>query len=190
MNRTSYDFLDVLKGTIDDKVSTLDQTIYCKVVGVNEDYTLDVTIVPDEHTRVRNVVNASKYEFKMGDYGILYKIGNNLANAFIIAKLGPSYADNQPLSKQVADENVGNNNSGGTVVNNYYQITQTAPTYTHLQSAPAATWTINHNMDKYPSVSVVTSAGDIVGGAEVNYINKNKLTISFSAAFSGKAYLN
>lgn len=112
MNRTSYDFLDVLKGTIDDKVSTLDQTIYCKVVGVNEDYTLDVTIVPDEHTRVRNVVNASKYEFKMGDYGILYKIGNNLANAFIIAKLGPSYADNQPLSKQVADENVGNNNSG------------------------------------------------------------------------------
>lgn len=126
MNRTSYDFLDVLKGTIDDKVSTLDQTIYCKVVGVNEDYTLDVTIVPDEHTRVRNVVNASKYEFKMGDYGILYKIGNNLANAFIIAKLGPSYADNQPLSKQVADENVGNNNSGGTVVNNYYQITQTA----------------------------------------------------------------
>ena len=47
MNRTSYDFLDVLKGTIDDKVSTLDQTIYCKVVGVNADYTLDVTIVPD-----------------------------------------------------------------------------------------------------------------------------------------------
>lgn len=118
MNRTSYDFLDVLKGTIDDKVSTLDQTIYCKIVGVNEDYTLDVTIVPDEHTRVRNVVNASKYEFKMGDYGILYKIGNNLANAFIIAKLGPSYADNQPLSKQVADENVGNNNSGGAIVAN------------------------------------------------------------------------
>lgn len=190
MNRTSYDFLDVLKGTIDDKVSTLDQTIYCKVVGVNEDYTLDVTIVPDEHTRVRNVVNASKYEFKMGDYGILYKIGNNLANAFIIAKLGPSYADNQPLSKQVADENVGNNNSGGAAVNNYYQITQTAPTYTHLQSTPAATWTVNHNMNKYPSVSVVTSAGDIVGGADVNYIDPNKLTISFSAAFSGKAYLN
>ena len=86
MDRTSYDFLDVLKGTIDDKVSTLDQTIYCKVVGVNEDYTLDVTIVPDEHTRVRNVVNASKYEFQMGDYGILYKIGNNLANAFIMIR--------------------------------------------------------------------------------------------------------
>lgn len=123
MDKTSYDFLDVLRGTIEDKVSTLDQTIYCKIVGINEDYTLDVTVVPDEVTRIRSVVNASKYEFKVGDYGILYKIGNNLANAFIIAKLGPSSEDNQPLSKQVSgggDEG----GSGGTVVNNYYQTIQ------------------------------------------------------------------
>lgn len=101
MDKTSYDFLDVLRGTIEDKVATLDQTIYCKIVGINEDYTLDVTVVPDEITRIKSVVNASRYEFNVGDYGILYKIGNNLANAFIIAKLGPSYEDNQPLSKQV-----------------------------------------------------------------------------------------
>lgn len=166
MDKTSYDFLDVLRGTIEDKVSTLDQTIYCKIVGINEDYTLDVTVVPDEITRIRSVVNASKYEFKVGDYGILYKIGNNLANAFIIAKLGPSYEDNQPLSKREAS------------------------TYTHLQNTSAATWTVNHNMNKYPSVTVVTSAGDIAGGAEIDYIDKNNLTISFAAAFSGKAYLN
>ena len=189
MDKTSYDFLDVLRGTIEDKVSTLDQTIYCKIVGINEDYTLDVTVVPDETTRIRSVVNASKYEFKVGDYGILYKIGNNLANAFIIAKLGPSDEDNQPLSKQVSgggDEG----GSGGTVVNNYYQTIQKASTYTHLQNTSAATWTVNHNMDKYPSVTVVTSAGDIAGGAEIDYIDKNNLTISFAAAFSGKAYLN
>ena len=189
MDKTSYDFLDVLRGTIEDKVSTLDQTIYCKIVGINEDYTLDVTIVPDEVTRIRSVVNASKYEFKVGDYGILYKIGNNLANAFIIAKLGPSDEDNRPLSKQVSgggDEN----GSGETVINNYYQTIQKALTYTHLQDTPAATWTVNHNMNKYPSVTVVTSAGDIAGGAEIDYIDKNNLTISFAAAFSGKAYLN
>lgn len=189
MDKTSYDFLDVLRGTIDDKVSTLDQTIYCKIVGINEDYTLDVTVVPDEITRVRSVVNASKYEFKVGDYGILYKIGNNLANAFIIAKLGPSYEDNQPLSKQVvggSDEG----GSGGTIINNYYQTIQKASTYTHLQNTPAATWAVNHNMNKYPSVTVVTSAGDLVGGAEVHYIDENNLTIGFSSAFSGKAFLN
>ena len=189
MDKTSYDFLDVLRGTIEDKVSTLDQTIYCKIVGINEDYTLDVTVVPDETTRIKSVVNASKYEFNVGDYGILYKIGNNLANAFIIAKLGPSDEDNQPLSKQVSgggDEG----GSGGTVVNNYYQTIQKASTYTHLQNTSAATWTVNHNMDKYPSVTVVTSAGDIAGGAEIDYIDKNNLTISFVSAFAGKAYLN
>ena len=184
MDKTSYDFLDVLRGTIEDKVSTLDQTIYCKIVGINEDYTLDVTVVPDEITRIRSVVNASKYEFKVGDYGILYKIGNNLANAFIIAKLGPSYEDNQPLSKQAGgggDES----GSGGTVDNKYYLTIQKASPYTHLQNTSAATWTVNHNMNKYPSVTVVTSAGDIAGGAEIDYIDKNNLTISYAAAFSG-----
>ena len=39
-------------------------------------------------------------------------------------------------------------------------------------------------------LGVVTSAGDIAGGAEIDYIDKNNLTISFAAAFSGKAYLN
>ena len=65
MGKTSYDFLEVLRDTIDDKVSTLDQTIYCKIVGVNEDYTLDVTVLPDDHTRIKSVVNASKYVFNV-----------------------------------------------------------------------------------------------------------------------------
>lgn len=142
MDKTSYDFLDVLRGTIEDKVSTLDQTIYCKIVGINEDYTLDVTVIPDEITRIRSVVNASKYEFKVGDYGILYKIGNNLANAFIIAKLGPSYEDNQPLSKQVSgggDED----GSGETVINNYYQTINSVVAGDGLTSSGTDTVTIS-----------------------------------------------
>ena len=142
MDKTSYDFLDVLRGTIEDKVSTLDQTIYCKIVGINEDYTLDVTVVPDEITRIRSVVNASKYEFKVGDYGILYKIGNNLANAFIIAKLGPSYEDNQPLSKQVSgggDED----GSGETVINNYYQTINSVVAGDGLTSSGTDTVTVS-----------------------------------------------
>lgn len=142
MDKTSYDFLDVLRGTIEDKVSTLDQTIYCKIVGINEDYTLDVTVIPDETTRIRSVVNASKYEFNVGDYGILYKIGNNLANAFIIAKLGPSYEDNQPLSKRVSsggDED----GSGETVINNYYQTINSVVAGDGLTSSGTDTVTIN-----------------------------------------------
>ena len=142
MDKTSYDFLDVLRGTIEDKVSTLDQTIYCKIVGINEDYTLDVTVIPDETTRIRSVVNASKYEFNVGDYGILYKIGNNLANAFIIAKLGPSYEDNQPLSKRAAAGSDGDG-SGGTVVNNYYQTINSVVAGDGLTSSGTDTVTVS-----------------------------------------------
>ena len=50
-------------------------------------------------------------------------------------------------------------------------------------------WKIKHNLNKYCSVSVVDSAGNVVVG-DVNYIDKGNIEISFSAAFAGKAYLN
>jgi hypothetical protein len=61
--------------------------------------------------------------------------------------------------------------------------------YLHDQAAASDTWTITHNLSKYPSVTVVDTAGDEVEGA-VNYISANQLVVTFSAAFSGKAYLN
>jgi hypothetical protein len=61
--------------------------------------------------------------------------------------------------------------------------------YTHDQSVASATWTVTHNMGKYPSVTVVDTAGDEVFG-DVNYVSVNQLVISFNAPFSGKAYLN
>jgi len=57
------------------------------------------------------------------------------------------------------------------------------------QSIPSAIWTITHNLDKFPSVSVVDTANQLMYG-DTEYIDKNKLTITFSATFSGKAYLN
>lgn len=62
-------------------------------------------------------------------------------------------------------------------------------TYIHNQIEPSDTWTISHNLGKYPSVSVVDTSGTIVAG-DVNYVDNNRLTISFIGAFSGKAYLN
>lgn len=61
--------------------------------------------------------------------------------------------------------------------------------YVHEQQVASTTWTINHNMDKYPSVNIVDSANDEVTG-EVKYNSLNQITITFTAAFSGKAYLN
>lgn len=57
------------------------------------------------------------------------------------------------------------------------------------KNVPSNEWVINHNLEKYPSVTVVDSANSIITG-EVTYIDMNTLKITFQAAFSGKAYLN
>lgn len=62
-------------------------------------------------------------------------------------------------------------------------------TYTHIQAQASDTWTIEHNLHKMPSVTVVDSAGHVVVG-ELQYISQDKLIVSFSGIFSGKAYLN
>jgi hypothetical protein len=60
--------------------------------------------------------------------------------------------------------------------------------YVHNQILSSASWTVTHNLNKYPTVMVVDSGGNAVIG-EVLYVTLNQIVISFSAAFSGKAYL-
>jgi hypothetical protein len=62
-------------------------------------------------------------------------------------------------------------------------------TYTHNQEQPIQTWTITHDLGKFPSVSVVNNNNVLMYG-DIAYVNDNKITITFSAGFSGKAYLN
>ena len=61
--------------------------------------------------------------------------------------------------------------------------------FVFTQSIPSATWNITHNLGKFPSVSVVDTADQLMYG-NTEYFNQNSLTITFSAPFSGKAYLN
>jgi hypothetical protein len=61
--------------------------------------------------------------------------------------------------------------------------------YAHTQTLSLATWTITHNLGKYPGVMIVDTGGNVVIG-EVRYVSLNQLVITFSAAFSGKAYLS
>lgn len=62
-------------------------------------------------------------------------------------------------------------------------------TYVHNQNVPASFWDITHNLASYPSVSVIDSTGGLVVG-DISYVSNNRLTITFSGAFSGQAYLN
>ena len=76
-----------------------------------------------------------------------------------------------------------NQQDGGTLSVSYKD------TYIHTQGSPSSSWLVLHNMNKYPSVTVVDSGDNIVEG-EVVYNSLNTLTINFSGGFSGKAYIN
>ena len=61
--------------------------------------------------------------------------------------------------------------------------------FNHQQGIASNTWTIRHNLNFYPNVTVVDSAGTIVEG-EITYTNRNSLVLTFQSAFSGNAYLS
>lgn len=61
--------------------------------------------------------------------------------------------------------------------------------FTFNQGIASASWSINHNLGKFPSISVVDSAGH-QGFGSVRYVDANNLVVSFAAPFAGTAYLN
>lgn len=60
--------------------------------------------------------------------------------------------------------------------------------HVHTQASPSTTWLINHSLGGKPSVTVVDSADTMVVG-EVTYNSNSQVTVEFTAAFSGYAYL-
>jgi hypothetical protein len=60
--------------------------------------------------------------------------------------------------------------------------------YTHTQNSPSAVWTINHNLGGNPTAVVLDSAGTQCEGT-FSYPTVNQMVITFTAAFSGVAYV-
>jgi hypothetical protein len=60
--------------------------------------------------------------------------------------------------------------------------------HVHSQSSPSTLWTITHSLGGKPSVMVADTADTIVVG-EVKYVSSTQITVEFTAAFSGYAYL-
>lgn len=61
--------------------------------------------------------------------------------------------------------------------------------YIHNQTVASSQWNVQHNLNKYPSVSVMLPSGHI-GMADVTHINENNLTITFAGDETGKAIIN
>lgn len=89
--------------------------------------------------------------------------------------------------------NIGGN--GDLVLNKHYDFAaftlsdDTDKTFVFTQAVPSLVWSIQHNLGKFPSVSVVDT-GNTTVISQIDYIDNNNLTITNSAQFAGKAYLN
>ena len=62
-------------------------------------------------------------------------------------------------------------------------------TFIFEQGIAADTWTITHNLNKYPSVTVVDSANNVIE-PDVEYIDDNSVIVRFVGEMTGIAYLN
>lgn len=61
--------------------------------------------------------------------------------------------------------------------------------YIYEQGVSSNAWTIVHNLNKLPSVTVVDEYNRIID-CQVEYIDNNTVIVTFNAAFKGKAYFN
>jgi hypothetical protein len=67
-------------------------------------------------------------------------------------------------------------------------LSVTTRRHVHTQNTSSSTWTITHDLGGRPSVTIVDTAGTVVIG-EVSYESDTEITVSFTAPFSGYAYL-
>ena len=61
--------------------------------------------------------------------------------------------------------------------------------FVYPQDQAANPWVIQHNLNKFPSCTMVLSTGQ-QGFGDVTFIDENNLTITFASAETGKAYIN
>lgn len=64
-----------------------------------------------------------------------------------------------------------------------------AQNFTFVQSTPVTTWTVNHNLSKYPSVSVFDNNNILIEGC-VEYVSIDQVVITFNQAIAGTATLS
>jgi len=90
--------------------------------------------------------------------------------------------------------NIGGN--GNLDLNKYYDFATLTissgvgdKNFVFTQAVAANPWTIQHNLNKFPSCTMVLSTGQ-QGYGDVTFIDENNLTITFAGAESGKAYIN
>ena len=148
------------------------------------DATFQINVAPSKVSQLENDLN-----FQTADeVAASIQAESDIINARIDDVSETLSGEIQDINNRMIDTIVGNDlldisKEGNTV-------TITPKTYVFEQGIASDTWIIEHNLNKNPVPSVVDSAGRVQIPNEVTYDNRNQITISLLAAFTGKAYLN
>jgi hypothetical protein len=143
------------------------------------------TIVSVNETSVSVVINEQIVTLDLGVTGPQGPRGNSLLNGvgeptLSIGINGDFYID------IIANELYGPKTTGSWGIG--IKLSQDQG-YVHEQTASATTWTINHNLDFVPNITVVDTFGTVVEGS-YDYPNDTTVVLNFSSPFSGKAFLS
>lgn len=135
---------------------------------------------------------------------VSHMLSTIIASKFVIVEVGNPNVRGEYFVTSSYDYEDDNNfivvdvtavNTNGSLTDEAYYVFSNTTTagadkkYTHTQSSAAATWTITHNLDKQPAVSVVDSTENVII-CEVEYTSLNQVELRFSTPYSGKAYFN
>ena len=93
------------------------------------------------------------------------------------------------LETQISNESQIRQETDSSLQTQINAISTLANGYIHDQGVASAVWTVQHNLNKYPSVTVVDSAENVII-CDVEYIDKNSVRITMTGASKGRAYLN
>ena len=119
-----------------------------------------------------------------------YWFKKGITDAHLIQKLGGAsgikVSDNGTEILADADELNFNGLIKASLVNGIVDIT--SDTYIHDNTSNNQ-WIINHNLGKYPSVTVISNSGEEIFG-ELTFTDTNTIQLNFSEAVEGNAYLN
>ena len=127
-----------------------------------------------------------------------YLVGNNIliSEQNAISNFGHYTIDSYTLNGTAYTLNLTNLFGNGVLdLDKFYDFavftlsSQGAPTFIFNQNTVATVWNIQHNLGKFPSITVIDT-GDTVVAGEYTYIDNNNVQLNFSAGFAGKAYLN
>lgn len=133
-----------------------------------------INITPANEVKIEvkeDVVNINKdtTEFNLNFEGNVVQISSNKHDKLIDRDL----PDQHPIE----------------AITNLKELLERADTFVFEQSIASDTWEIEHNLNKFPSVTIVDSAGTAYYAA-VQYESKNKIIVTMNGATTGKAYLN